>query len=73
MKLRKFVFNGQVYAFPRVVLGDGERGGGCGNDMQLSVGFLLGGPNLKNWGDHRKKNFFINSVELSMSRSNRNC
>ena len=34
--------------------------------MYLFGGFLLGGSNAENWGDHRKKNFFINSVELSM-------
>ena len=30
-------------------------------------GFLSGSSNAKEWGDHRKKNFFINdSVGLSM-------
>ena len=33
--------------------------------MYLFGRFLLGGLNPENWGDHRK-NFFINSVELSM-------
>ena len=26
----------------------------------------MGGSNAENWGDHQKRNFFINSVELSM-------
>ena len=34
--------------------------------MYLFGGFLSGGSNAKNSGDHRKKNFFINSVELSV-------
>ena len=30
-------------------------------------GFLVGGSNAEKWGDHRKKNFFINnSMGLSM-------
>ena len=32
----------------------------------LVWGIFLGGSNEKNWGDHQKKNFFINSVKLSM-------
>ena len=69
LKLRKLVINDWVYVFPRVVLGDGRRVVGLWNDMYLFGGFLLRGSNAENWGDHRKKNFFINSVELSMCDS----
>ena len=35
--------------------------------MYLFGGFLLGGSNAEKWGDHRKKNFFINNfVGLSI-------
>ena len=67
LKLRKLVINDWVHVFPRVVSGDGVRVVGRWNDMYLFAGFLLGASNAENWGDHRKKNFFINSVELSMS------
>ena len=52
--------------FPRVVSGENWREVGRRNDMYLFGGFLLRGSNAENWGDHRKENFFISSVELSM-------
>ena len=66
MNLRKLVINDWVHVFPRVVFWDSRRVVGHSNDMSLFGRFLLGGSDAENWGDHRKKNFFINSVELSM-------
>ena len=51
--------------FPRVVLGEWQEGGGPLKWHVPFFKFLLGGSNAENWGDYRKKNFFINSVELS--------
>ena len=34
--------------------------------MCLFGRFLLGGSNAENWGNHRKNNFFIHSVAISM-------
>ena len=36
---------------------------------KLFGGFWLGGSDAENWGDHEKKNVFVNSVELSMCES----
>ena len=66
MKLRELVISDWVHLFPRVVSGDGRRVVAHRNDMQLFWGFLLGGSKAENWVDHRKKNFVINCVELSM-------
>ena len=43
-------------------------GGWCAVKMICTClgGFLLGGSNAENWGDHRKKNFFINNSDEAL-------
>ena len=50
-------------------LASGDGGGWWAVEMTCNCleRFLFGGSNTEEWGDHRKKNFFINNpVELSM-------
>ena len=69
----KLVIKDWVHVSPGLVSGNG--GEWWATEMACTLeGFLLGVSIAEKWGDHRKKNFFINNFvgPLHVSRFDRN-